>query len=94
MEAMNKKVLSDGSFLIVNKHVSKKDNDLSGTGSKISQISQNLTKTFNSNLFVKYIPAEVSEEEIRKVFGEVGEVKSIKLKKSTQIIDGEEVCFY
>jgi hypothetical protein len=39
---MNKKQIADGQFLIVNKHVSKKDNELV-SGSKINQITQNLS---------------------------------------------------
>ncbi len=60
--ALNKKVLGNGQFLIVNQFVSKRENELAGD--KISPISQNLTKTFNSNIFVKFIPANVSEDEI------------------------------
>jgi RNA recognition motif-containing protein len=37
-EAMNKKVIGDGQFLIVNRHISKKDNELL-SGSKIHPIS-------------------------------------------------------
>jgi RNA recognition motif-containing protein len=65
VEAMNKKVLEDGELLIVNRHVSKRENELfSQDSSKIGPISQNLKKTWNSNIFVKYIPADVTEEEI------------------------------
>lgn len=40
-----------------------------------------MAKNFNSNLFVKYVPNEVTEEEISKVFSTYGKILSIKLKK-------------
>jgi RNA recognition motif-containing protein len=74
--------------MIVNRHVSKRENELfaGGDHSKIGPISQNLTKTFNSNVFVKFIPNDVSEEEILKTFSEVGTIISAKINKSTKKI--------
>ena len=40
-----------------------------------------MRKTFESNLFVKNIPAEIAEEEIMKLFTEIGPVISIKLRQ-------------
>lgn len=80
MERLNKKPLANEQFLIVNPFISKKDNEL--LGNKSTPISQNLTKTFNSNIFVKFIPAELSEEEIKKIFGEAGRIISVKIKTS------------
>jgi polyadenylate-binding protein len=57
-------------------------------------ISQNLSKTYNSNIFVKFIPIDISEDEIVKVFGEVGTIVSIKIKTSTKMIDNQEVGIY
>ena len=37
-------------------------------GAKIHPISQSLSKTFNSNIYVKYIPNYVTEEELREKF--------------------------
>ena len=79
LEAMNKKPLPDGSFLMVNRHISKKDNELVAPKSNIHPISQNLSKTFNSNVFVKFIPNDIEEEELRKVFSEAGKIISIKI---------------
>lgn len=58
---MNKKSLSDGKFLIVNQHISKKENELP-SGQRINPIVQNMTQTFNSNIYVKFIPNEVTED--------------------------------
>jgi RNA recognition motif-containing protein len=33
-------------------------------------------------VFIKFIPADVSEEELRKTFGEAGTIISVKIKKS------------
>ena len=38
-EGMNKKQIGPGQFLIVNRHISKKDNEILQTGSKIHPIS-------------------------------------------------------
>jgi hypothetical protein len=63
---MNKKNLGADQFLIVNYFVSKKDTELAQGSRTLDPISQNLTKTFNSNVYIKHIPSEVTEEELRK----------------------------
>lgn len=93
LEGMNKKVFADGQFLIVNRHISKRDNE-GQSDSKIRPISQNLTQTFNSNIFVKFIPNDVSEDDIKKTFSEVGKIISIKIKESKRTVDNEEFCQY
>jgi len=40
-----------------------------------------MRKTFESNLFVKNIPSDVDEEEIRRRFEECGPIISIKLRQ-------------
>lgn len=40
-----------------------------------------MRKTYESNLFVKNIPSDIAEEEIVKLFEEVGPVISIKLRQ-------------
>lgn len=79
LEGMNKKLMADGSFLIVNRHISKKENEILSHGSTIHPISQNLSKTFNSNIYVKFIPLDVTEEELRKQFSTVGTIISVKM---------------
>jgi len=44
-------------------------------------INQNMARNFNSNLFVKNVPIEVTEEDIEKLFSRYGKILSIKLKK-------------
>jgi len=64
---------------MVSRHISKKDNELVLPGSQIHPISQNLAKTFNSNVYVKFIPTDVSEEELKEKFSKAGNIISIKL---------------
>jgi RNA recognition motif-containing protein len=78
---MNKKQIGEDQFLIVNQHVSKKDNEATH-GSKINPITQNLTKTFNSNIYVKFIPNDVTEDELRAKFTmKDSKIISVKLLK-------------
>ena len=90
-DAMNKKQLPDGQFLMVNRHISKKDNELFAPGSKIHPISANLSKTFNSNVYVKFIPNDITEEELKKTFSEVGKIISIKLEKRMMKVGDQEI---
>jgi RNA recognition motif-containing protein len=43
---------------------------------------------------VKFIPSEISEEEITKTFGEVGKIISLKISKSTKKVMDVEVSAY
>lgn len=75
---MNKKKVGED-FLIVNRHISKKDSE-QAYGNKLNAITQNLTKTFNSNIYVKFIPNDVTEDQLREKFTIKGfEIISIKL---------------
>ena len=91
---MDKKLIEEGKFLIVNRHYTKKENELLGTQSKLGPISQNLTKTFNSNVFVKFIPSDMSEDKIREVFQEAGSIISMKINQSKKKTDEGEICIY
>jgi RNA recognition motif-containing protein len=82
---MNKKNLGADQFLIVNYFVSKKDTELAQGSRTLDPISQNLTKTFNSNVYIKHIPSEVTEEELRKKFTFAEDAKIISLKLNTSI---------
>ena len=63
LEEMNKKQIGEDKYLIVNKHISKKDSEHQHfQGHKINPITQNLIKTYDSNIFVKFIPNDVTEE--------------------------------
>lgn len=93
-DAMNKKQIGTDQFLIVNRHISKKDNEILQTGSKIHPISQNLSKTFNSNVYVKFIPNDITEEELRKTFSEAGKIISVKMDQRVQRFENQEIPQY
>jgi len=65
---MNKTHLPDGSFLMVSQHISKRENDLIHNSKQPTPIQQNLTKNFDSNLFIKNLPAQLTEEEFKEAF--------------------------
>jgi RNA recognition motif-containing protein len=54
-----------------------------------------LTKTFNSNVYVKFIPNDVTEEQLRKTFTmKDSNIVSIKLTKFIKKYDNEETSPY
>ena len=79
VEKMNKLKAADGSFLFVQHHVPKRVDDMTSDKTK-SMITQNMSKNFASNLFVKFIPSHVKEEELHKLFSAHGNIISIKIK--------------
>lgn len=94
MQTMDKKLLEEGKFLIVNRHYTKKENELLGTNQKLGPIQQNLAKTFNSNIFVKYIPSDVSEDKIKEIFSEAGKIISVKINQSKKRTEEGEINLY
>lgn len=50
-----------------------------------------MQKTFNSNIFVNKIPGNVTEKEIRDVFGQVGKIISIKINQAKIFQDNKEI---
>jgi polyadenylate-binding protein len=87
-----KKNLGDQS-LIVAPHVYKKENELSGSGGN-SQIAKNLNDVFKSNIFVKFIPNNVTKEEFTTKFSKAGKIASAKLEEHRQTVNGESFSNY
>ena len=83
IESMHKTQLPDGSFLLVQRHISKRENQVAAASASASTntIQSSMRKTYESNLFVKNIPSEISEEEIIQKFEEIGPVISLKLRQ-------------
>lgn len=79
VENMNKSKTADGSYMFVQFHVAKRQNDLASDKTKTT-INQNINKNFSSNLFVKFIPHHVTEAEVKKLFEPFGNIISVKLK--------------
>jgi len=67
----------------VNRFIYKQENMLY-QDSGLTPIAQNMKKTFDNNIFVNYIPLEVSEEQLREKFETVGKIQSLKLTKKAQ----------
>jgi len=67
----------------VNRFIYKQENMLY-KDSGLTPIAQNMKKTFDNNIFVNYIPLEVTEEQVRVKFETVGKIQSLKLTKKAQ----------
>jgi polyadenylate-binding protein len=80
VEKKNKTQQDDGSYLLVNQHISKRENEVSKSSTS-GPIQNSMKKTYESNLFVKNIPTEINEEEVIKLFAECGPVMSVKLRQ-------------
>jgi polyadenylate-binding protein len=91
IDAMNRKNIGGDQFLIVNYHVSKRDTELAQGSRTLDPIAQNLTKTFNSNIYVKHIPSDVTEEDLRKKFAFSEDAKIISLKLNASVKRFNEV---
>jgi RNA recognition motif-containing protein len=71
----------NGKRLFVSKFISNNDNEVSR--SNANPISQQMNQTFNSNIFVRNIPKEVTEDEFKKEMSKAGNIISIKIKDTT-----------
>lgn len=79
---LNKTSLNGG-IMSVNRFIYKQENMLN-KDSGLTPIAQNMKKTFDNNIFVNYIPLEISEEQVREKFETVGKIQSLKLTKKAQ----------
>jgi RNA recognition motif-containing protein len=91
LEKMNKHKLESGNVMIVSRHVSKKENALGDNKKGMGMISQIKRETFNSNIYVKFLPASLTQEELHKTFSQAGTIISINLKqmKSGDYVTGQ-----
>jgi RNA recognition motif-containing protein len=78
--------------ILVSPHIQRKQNDLAPSAS--NPIVQNQKAAFKSNIFVRFIPKDVTEEQLKSKFSEAGPIASIKLKEHKQTINGEEFSNY
>jgi len=77
--------------ILVAPHISRKENDLSKSS---KPIVRNQKEQFKSNIFVRYIPKDVTEEILREKFKAAGQIASVKLKDHSQNINGETFSNY
>jgi len=85
LNAMNKQQLGDGTILLVSKHISKRENNLSRDPKHVAPIQRNLTKNFDSNLFVKNIPTAITEEQFKQEFEKFGPVISVRFRTNPHV---------
>lgn len=79
IEALNKQKMPNGSILMVSEHISKQQNQLSQGQMKLTSIDISMKKTFDSNVYVQFLPLTVSEAHLREVFSKAGDIVSVKL---------------
>lgn len=91
LEKTNMKEKINDTVILVMPHIYKKDNDLFGKpkAGGSTPIVKNQKENFKSNIFVRFLPKDITEEKLREVFSEAGPIASIKLKANTKTIDGE-----
>jgi RNA recognition motif-containing protein len=85
IEGLNAKKEIKGKTLFVSKFISTSENEQ--TKSTAPPISQQMNSTFKTNIFVRNIPKEVTEDEFTKTMAKVGKIISLKIKDT--IITGE-----
>ena len=86
----------EGTAILVMPHIYKKDNDLFGKpkAGVSNPIVKNQKEAFKSNIFVRFLPKEVTEMALREKFSEAGPIASIKLKLNEKKINGETIANY
>jgi len=79
VEKMNKTLMSNGNVLMVAEHISKRQNELKQSDSSLTPISMAMKKTYDSNIYIKGLPDDITEEKLRAEFGKVGKIISVKI---------------
>jgi polyadenylate-binding protein len=92
LEATHMKTKVKEQSILVSQHIQRKENDLAPSAS--NPIIKNQKEAFKSNIFVRFIPKDVTEEQLKAKFSEAGSIASIKLKNHMQTINGEAFSNY
>ena len=89
-----KKKVGDQAILVA-PHIYRKENELKPSGhGATNPIVQNLKDSYKSNIFVKFIPKDVTQEQFIAEFSKAGKIASIKLRDQVQSINGETFSNY
>jgi len=77
-------------------HIYRKENDLFGKpkAGLSNPIVKNQKEAFKSNIFVRFLPKDTTEEVLRETFKAAGQIASIKLKDNTKSFNGETFAKY
>jgi RNA recognition motif-containing protein len=92
LEATHMKTRVKDQSILVSQHIMRKENDLAP--SALNPIIKNQKEAFKSNIFVRFIPKDVTEDQLKQKFLEAGPIASIKLKDHTHMINGESFSNY
>lgn len=65
--------------LLVTEHITRRQNELTLKNNSLTPIALQMKKTYDSNVYVKFLPASVDEKTLKEEFGKVGTVISVKL---------------
>lgn len=60
----------------------------------MNPIVQNQKEMFKSNIYVKFIPTGITQQEVEEKFGEAGAILSVKLKDYETNYNGEKFTSY
>lgn len=80
MDEMHMKKLPEGQAILVNVHVSRKDNEIK-SGGESQPIIKNQQSTFKSNVFVKNVPASITDEKVKEIFSKAGAIASVRMQQ-------------
>jgi len=96
LEKTNKIFKIGDTAILVMPHIYRKENDLfrKPVGGLSNPIVKNQKEAFKSNIFVRFLPKDVSEEALREKFKEAGKIASIKLKDNVKSFNGETFAKY
>lgn len=73
-----------GSTLLVQKFISRHENFNKGPQSMLSPIAENMKKTYDNTIFVNFIALETSEDQVRALFEQTGEILNLRMIKKPQ----------
>ena len=68
---------------MVAEHIYRRQNELIKKDNSLTPIALQMKKTYDSNVYVKYVPASINEKQLREEFSKVGNVISVKLNSPT-----------
>jgi polyadenylate-binding protein len=77
IETISMKKNIEGKTLMVQQHVYKKESEIKGSS---NQIAENMSNTYKSNIFVKYVPKATTLDQLKDIFGKCGTILSAKLE--------------
>jgi len=84
IKEMDKSQTPSGGIIFVTRFVSRQENLLQKDSQSLTPIAQNMKRTFDSNIFVNYLPLETTEEEVKEKFEVTGKILQLRLNKKPQ----------